>query len=337
MKYVTIKDIAARLSLSVSTVSRALSGDNNISEDTRAKVLSAAEEMGYRPNAAAASLKTGHTRTIGVIVPEMWSEYSIQVIRGIQSILYPNGIKVIIVDSNENPEQEKDNIIMMEKFMVDGIIVGLCSYLHNMDEFRRLQDESMPLVFFGRIPHGLNVSQVLVDDYAKSFFIVEKLILSGRKRICHIHGPERVYNAVDRARGYRDALAKYGIPFDRSLQIDGRIAIDDGARVVDELVASGTDFDAIFAFTEAQAIGALRRLRQIGLQVPEDVAVSCFSGTVLSEVVSPQLTSVEPPMFEIGQTLAEIIMEHIKNPSAEPRTVILNAEIKMRESTGNSE
>ena len=337
MKYVTIKDIAASLSLSVSTVSRARSGDKNIREETRAKVIAAAEEMGYRHNSAAASLKTGHTRTLGIIVPEMWSEYSLQVIRGVQSILYPNGVKVIIADSNEDPAQEKDNIMMMERFMVDGLIVGLCSYLHNMDEFRRLQEENMPLAFFGRIPHGLNVSQVLVDDYAKSFFIVEKLILSGRKNICHIHGPEGVYNAVERARGYRDALAKYSIPRDRSLQIYEGLTRNDGARAVDELVDSKTDFDAIFAFTEAQAIGALQRLRQIGLRVPEDVAVSCFSGTVLSEVVTPQLTSVEPPMFEIGQTLAQLLIEQIKDPSVEPRTVVLNAEIKMRESTGGGE
>ena len=336
MKYVTIKDIAASLSLSVSTVSRALSGDKNIRDETRAKVIAAAEEMGYRHNAAAASLKTGRTSTVGVIVPEMWSEYTIQVIRGIQSILYPYGVKVIIADSNEDPAQEKENIMMMERFMVDGLIVGLCSYLHNMDEFRRLQNDNLPLAFFGRIPHGLEVSQVLVDDYAKSFFIVEKLILSGRRKICHIHGPERVYNAVERARGYRDALAKYNIPFESSLQIYSRITRNDGANAVDQLIDSGTDFDAIFAFTEAQAIGALGRLRQRGLRVPEDVAVSCFSGSVLSEVVTPQLTSVEPPMFEIGQTLAQLLIEQIKNPSAGPRTVVLNAEIKMRESTGDN-
>ena len=137
MKYVTIKDIAASLSLSVSTVSRALSGDKNIRDETRAKVIAAAEEMGYRHNAAAASLKTGRTSTVGVIVPEMWSEYTIQVIRGIQSILYPYGVKVIIADSNEDPAQEKEFIRVVNSVHVDTVVSG-CSCITQKTVFSRI-------------------------------------------------------------------------------------------------------------------------------------------------------------------------------------------------------
>lgn len=334
MSNVTIKDIAAALSLSVSTVSRALSGDRNVSVKTREAVLSAAGEMGYRKNPVAASLKAGKTQTVGVVAPEMWSGYTIQVIRGIQSVLYPLGIRVIIADSGEDPLREEENILMMERFMVDGLIVGLCSYLKNKELYTRLLSQKTPLVFYGRIPHGLDVSQVLVDDYAKSFFMVERMILSGRRRIVHIEGPESIYNSVERARGYRDAMAKYDLPRDPSLRIRTGIGIEDGVRAVDRLLEEKVPFDAIFSFTERPAVGALNRLREHGLRIPEDIAVCSFSGTTYTEAVYPHMTTVAPPMFAMGETAAELIMEKVKDPSSAPRTVILNAEIKMHGSTG---
>jgi len=334
VKHATIKDIANHLSLSVSTVSRALTGDKNVREETRKNILKTAKELGYSPNPVATNLKYGHTNTIGVIVPEMNTMYTIQVIRGIQSVLYENGIKVIVADSNEDPDRERENLQMMEHFMVDGIIISQSSYLKNKDEYLRLQNEEMPMVFYGRIPHGLNVSQVLIDDYAKSFFVVEKMILSGRHKICHILGPKDVYNSTQRGRGYRDAMSKYGLPHGDDMQVYGGLDLDGGSNAVDQLIRRGVDFDGIFAFTDLLAIGAMHRLQELGKKIPEDISISGFSGSMMSTVVNPQLTTVEPPMFAMGQTAANLIMEKIKNPSSDARTVILNAEIMMRGSTG---
>lgn len=334
MSNVTIKDLAAALSLSVSTVSRALSGDRNVSASTREKVLSAAEEMGYRKNPVAASLKAGNTRTVGVVVPEMWSGYTIQMIHGLQEVLYPLGVRVIIADSGEDPAREAENIRMMEGFMVDGLVVGLCSYLENKDLYKRLLSQKTPLAFFGRIPHGLEVSQVLVDDYAKSFFMVERMIRSGRRRIVHLEGPESIYNSLERCRGYRDALTKYGLDRDSSLIRRTGMSIEDGARAIDCLLEDKVSFDAIFSFTERPAVGAMNRLRELGLRIPEDIAVCSFSGTTYTDVVYPRMTTVEPPMYAIGETVAQLLMEKIKDPDSAPRTVVLNAEIKMQGSTG---
>ena len=128
MKHVTIKDIARYLSLSVSTVSRALVDDKNIRKETKEKVLETAQKLGYKPNPVATNLKYGHTNTVGVIVPEMVTPFASRVISGIQDVLYANGIKVIIAESNEKPATEKENLLLMERFMVDGIIISLCSY-----------------------------------------------------------------------------------------------------------------------------------------------------------------------------------------------------------------
>lgn len=337
MKHVTIKDIARYLSLSVSTVSRALVDDKNIRKETKEKVLETAQKLGYKPNPVATNLKYGHTNTVGVIVPEMVTPFASRVISGIQDVLYANGIKVIIAESNENPATEKENLLLMERFMVDGIIISLCSYKTNQEEYLRLQKAEMPMVFYDRIPYGLDVPQVMVDDYMKSFFLIERLIRSGRRHIVHLLGPDDVYNSHERARGYKDALKKFNITFDERLVIQTGLTFEDGKKAADRLAECHLSFDAIFAFTDTLAIGAMNRLRELGRKIPEEVAVASFSGTELSTIVYPQLTTVEPPLFQMGKTAAELILEKIKNPQSPNRTVVLDADIKMRASTAHGE
>ena len=305
MKHVTIKDIAHYLSISVSTVSRALVNDKNIRRETKEKVLEAAKTLGYKPNPVATNLKFGHTNTVGVIVPEMVTPFASRVVNGIQEVLYANGIKVIIAESGEDPEKEKENLQLMERFMVDGIIISLCSYKRNREEYLRLQQAEMPMVFYDRIPYGLDVPQVIVDDYMKAFFLVERLIRSGRKRIVHLQGPDDVYNSIERARGYKDALSKFNIFPDEDMLVKTGLTFEDGKNVADRLVEKNISFDAVFA------------------------------GTELSTIVYPKLTTVEPPLLQMGRTAAELILEKIKNPSSPNRSVVLNAEIRMRASTGN--
>lgn len=335
MKHVTIKDIAHYLSISVSTVSRALVNDKNIRRETKEKVLEAAKTLGYKPNPVATNLKFGHTNTVGVIVPEMVTPFASRVVNGIQEVLYANGIKVIIAESGEDPEKEKENLQLMERFMVDGIIISLCSYKRNSEEYLRLQQAEMPMVFYDRIPYGLDVPQVIVDDYMKAFFLVERLIRSGRKRIVHLQGPDDVYNSIERARGYKDALSKFNIFPDEDMLVKTGLTFEDGKNVADRLVEKNISFDAVFAFTDTLAIGMMNRLRELGKKIPEEIAVASFSGTELSTIVYPKLTTVEPPLLQMGRTAAELILEKIKNPSSPNRSVVLNAEIRMRASTGN--
>lgn len=337
MKHVTIKDIARYLSLSVSTVSRALVDDKNIRKETKEKVLETAQKLGYKPNPVATNLKYGHTNTVGVIVPEMVTPFASRVISGIQDVLYANGIKVIIAESNEKPATEKENLLLMERFMVDGIIISLCSYKTNQEEYLRLQKAEMPMVFYDRIPYGLDVPQVMVDDYMKSFFLIERLIRSGRRHIVHLQGPDDVYNSHERARGYKDALKKFNITIDERLVIQTGLTFEDGRKAADQLAERHLSFDAVFAFTDTLAIGAMNRLRELGRKIPEEVAVASFSGTELSTIVYPQLTTVEPPLFQMGKTAAELILEKIKNPQSPNRTVVLDADIKMRASTAHEE
>lgn len=334
MKHVTIKDIAQSLCISVSTVSRALTDDKNIRRETREAVLREAERLGYRRNPVAMNLKMGRTNTIGVLVPEMHTPYASQVLAGIQRVMYRNSQKVMIAESDENPLRERENLEMMEDFMVDGLIVSLCSYKHNIDTYRRLASEGMAVVFYDRIPHGLDdMPQVMVDDRNDSYFMAEHLLRLGRRRIAYLYGPDDIYNAVERGCGYREAMEKFHV-YDPLLVVGTGMTFADGARAIDNLVRQNISFDAVYAFTDTLAIGAMNRLRELGLRIPEDVMVAGFSGTELSSIVYPQLTTVEPPLIKMGECAATLVLEKLRNPEAENRKIVLHTERKCRASTG---
>lgn len=330
----TIKDIANYLSVSVATVSRALSGDKNIRPETKEKVLEAAKKLNYKSNPIAKDLQSGKSNTIGVIIPEINTPFFLEIIEGVQNVLYAKGMKVIIAQSGEDPEKEKENLRLMESFMIDGIIIGICHKNKNKEEYTRLIDSGIPMVFFDRIPEGMDVTKVVIDDYTKAFFMVEHLIRSGRKRIAHLKAPSYMHSSSERLRGYKDALEKFHIPFDSTLVIEcNGMNFENGRSATITLVEKHIFFDAIFAFTDTIAIGCMKYLYSLNLRIPEDVAIASFSGTKLSEIVHPSLTTVEQPHFEMGQTCAKLILDKINNPSAAPCTITLNAELKLREST----
>ena len=334
MKYVTIKDIARELLVSVSTVSRALNNDASIRKETREKIQAAAKRMGYVPNPVATNLKFGRTKTIGVIVPEMSTPYAALVIDGIQDICYHNNYKVIIASSSEDADKERESLDIMMQFMIDGIIACRCDYNKNIELYQKIQEQHIPLVFYDRISHNIEAPQVIVDDETKAFFLVEHLIRAGRKNIAFIGANfDTVYNAVLRHKGYRAALERYGIEYNPNIVIQTEgLNYSDGAAAVDKLRHEKTD--AIFAFTDTLAIGAMNRLKSMGRNVPRDVAVAGFSGTNLCTIVSPQLTTVEPRQFEMGQRAAELIIKLINNPSLQSNEkVIIDADIIYREST----
>lgn len=334
MKNITIKDIAKELNISIATVSRAISGDKNVRQETKKLVLEAVDKYGYKRNPVAINLKSGRTNTIGVIVPEMKTPFFSSIIEGIQNVMYPRGVKVIIAQSDENTEREKENLLLMESFMVDGIIIGICHKDKNKDEFKRLIKKGLPLVFYDRIPNDIDVSKVIIDDYAKSFFLVEYLIRKGFKKIAHIVAPEYLQSSNIRFKGYRDALAKFKMPYDEQLVVKSLgMSFEDGVIATEQLIRKEIRVEAIFACTDTIAIGAMNYLQDNNIRVPDDIAVAGFSGTVLSKVVRPALTTVEQPLLKMGEMCADVLLEKINDSSIENRTVILDATIEYRAST----
>lgn len=332
MSYATIKDIAKILGISPSTVSRALRAKYNVKEETRNKVLTLAHEMGYTPNQSAVGLRQKRTYTVGIIVPEMITTFFITIINIIQNEIKKKGYKLIIVQSQEDTEIEYNSLLLMEEYRVEAVILSVCHINKNNETYLRLQKKGIQLIFFDRVP-SLPATKIIIDDYKKAFFMVEYLIRLGKKRILHLAGPMHIQNATERAKAYKDALKKFNISYDANLVIDAGISIEDGEQALKNIKSKNIDFDAVFSFTDTLAIGAKNYLQSNGYSIPKDVALAGFSGSILSTIVQPQLTTVEQPLELMAMTIADLVIKKIENPLLEDRTIVLDAEIKFRAST----
>lgn len=236
-KYVTILDIARELGISKSTVSRALSGDtSNVKAATIEKILETAQRMGYHRNELAVNLRKQSTHNIGIIIPEIITSFYMNFVNHVQSILRKEGYKVIIAVSNETPEQERENIQMMEQIRVDGILMSVCDKDKNQDLYNKVIERGIPIVFFDRTLERKQASQVRMDDNIMSFFMVEALIDQGRKHIVHIPGPSYIRNGYDRLVGYREALEKHLIKYDSNYVLPPALSADEGAKVMEDFL-----------------------------------------------------------------------------------------------------
>lgn len=332
---VTIKDIARELKISTSTVSRALADRWDVNPETRKAVLELAEKLNYHPNPISLSLKKQQSMSIGVVVPEFINSFFAEIMMGIQNILEPMGYHMLIMQSGESYENELKNLRALESKMVDGFIISVTQETKNSEYFNHLIENGFPLVFFNRICNEVKAPHVIIDDYRWSFEVVEHLIQEGYKRISHLMGPDNLVLSQKRKEGYIDALKKYNIPIDESLIIPCGIMMERGVLAAYKILEMEEKPDAIFAVNDPIAIGAMKTLQKNGIHIPEDIAIAGFSESQKALIIEPNLTSVEQPTFEIGQTAAELLLEQIKNRYEKPipKCVILEAKLNIREST----
>lgn len=333
-KYITIKDIANELGISKSTVSRALSGDSsNVKAETMQLITETARRMGYHRNEMAVSLRKQSSHNIGIIIPEIVTSFYMTFISHVQAILREHGYNVLIAASNESYVQERENIDMMERCMVDGLLISVCDKDRNADIYRRIMSHGTPMVFFDRTVESIEASQVRLDDYIMSFFMVEQLIRSGCKQIVHIPGPSRIRNGYERLRGYRDALEKFHIAYNPDLVLPPALSAEEGSQVMSNFLAKNIAFDAVFGFTETALLGAKNLMQKRGLHIPEDVCVCCMAGTTLCTLVHPTITAVEQPVEQMAAEACRLLMAKISDSDKQVEDVVLRGEIVEREST----
>lgn len=333
MKRVTIKDIASHLCLSVSTVSRALADDKNIRKETKEKIFAAARELGYVRNVIAANLRTGRSHTVGVLVDQMVSPYAARIIKGINRVMREHGIYVVTCDADNDPSIERDYLNMVKSSFFDGLIVAHCNNADNSGLFKELNDKGLPMVFLRSSLDGLDAPVVCVNSYDKGFFLVDHLVCSGRRRIVNVKGPSLSGEVRDLDKAYVDVMNKFGIPVIAELQLSAGVDMLSGREVADRLIDSGVDFDAVFAINEIVAIGVMNRLMERGVKVPDDVSVAAFTGSMLSEMVYPSMTSVEAPLEDMGRRAAELLVDMINHPGVRHSGIIIDARIRIRQSS----
>lgn len=334
-RYATIKDIAKELNISTSTVSRALADRWDVKPETRAKVLETAERLNYRPNVLAKNLLSQRTGTIGIIIPEFVNSFFPKVIMGIQEVLYKENYRMLITQSSESHEEELANLHLLENSMVEGIIISVTREGSNSEEYQRIINSGIPIVFFNRVCEATEASKVIIDDRTMAFRAVEHLIQSGYKRIAHFSGPVKLQLTTERKAGYLDAFEKYGLPVDESLIIETGVLMEKGIYAMRKLLdSSGSLPDAIFAFNDPIAIGAMKVIKEAGLRIPQDIALVGFSEDVMATIVEPQLTTVLQPMYEMGKQAAILLLEQIRvSKLAKPKTICLEAQLNIRASS----
>ena len=332
MKRVTISDVAKKLNVSKSAVSRALRGDDyNVNKNTKQLILRTAKKMGYIRNELAVNFRMKNSRTIGIIVPESVNFFFMKFINYAQEYLKKEGYRVTLAQCNEDPDTERENLQMMIDYQVEGIIICACHNKKNMDIYKELIKKGMPLVFFDRTVDRIPVSKVKIDDQVMAYFMMEHLIRQGRRRIIHLAGPSYIQNTHERIRAYRDALEKFRIPF--SHIVESGVNMEDGEKSMEAFLQKQIPFDAVFCFTENAALGAKRCLQNNGFSIPDDVAICCVSGTDLSTLVYPSMTSIEQPVQRMAQKSVELVLEKLEHPDTPCREVVLESEMFIREST----
>lgn len=327
-KTITIKDIAAALKLSTSTVSRALRGGYEISEETKKNVLDYAEKINYRPNPIALSLKERRSYSIGVVVCEIANSYFSQAINGIESIAYNSGYNVIITQSNEMYDREVMNVDHLASRSVDGLLISLSSQTSDVSYLKSLHDQGFPIVFFDRVTDEINTHKVIADNFRGAFDAVEHLISLGHRKIAHITNVAHLSVTKERLEGYKAALSKYHIEYQESfvkfcnynegMQKELDIAVD-------QLLNLATPPEAMFVAQDKLSTSCLLALKKNKSELAKQMVISGFSNSNVTGLFDPEIIAVRQPAFEIGQRATELLIQLIesKNPVTEFETKIL--------------
>ena len=333
MKHVTIKDVAKKLNVSISSVSRAFNDKYDIKKETRDRILKVAEEMGYYPNPIAKKLSQNKTFNIGVVVPEFVNEFYSEIVIAIQEVLMSKGYQVLIMQSDENPEQEFKNVMTLIHNMVDGLIIGPTMESKNMDYYLDQHRKGYPIVFMSRVDETLDASKVLFNNKKWSFFATEHLIRQGYKKIYHLSGLKSLSVSNERISGFKKAMEKHQILEENYKVIETGLLPSDGVEVIEDLIYNHDLPEAFFCVNDLVAMGVVMTLKSNGFRVPEDVAIMGFTETRMAELMAPPLSSVKQPTFTIGRKAAELLLKKIENEDSKAETIVVNGELNIRKSS----
>lgn len=331
---VTIKDIAKILNISVSTVSRALRDTYDVNPETKERVLEAASQLNYKPNFNAIGLAKGSTNNIGIIIPFITNYYFSTVITGIQEAAYSQGFNIILFVTNDSSEREINITKNLTISSLDGLLVSVSSGSDSCQHFQELIDEGIPVVFFDRAADNMDTSKVMQDDFNGAFDAVEHLIENGYTKIAHIAGPERLDFTEKRLNGYLAALKKHDLPVKEEWIIFSGFSQDCGEKDTYRLLELEEVPDAVFAVNDRKAIGAMLALKNKNIKIGREIGVIGFTNDPVSTIISPSLTTIAEPAFEIGKMSCELLLQHIKKKAyTHPQEIILPGKLIVREST----
>ncbi len=316
---ITLKYIAEKLGITITTVSKALKDYPDISKDTKKKVNSLAKKLNYQPDSQAVALRGKGSKTIGLIIPEIVHFFFSNVIKGIMDYTESNGYRLLITLSSNSWELEKKQVNLLFGTKVDGILMSLANETKSTKHLEVLSEYEIPLVMFDKVSDKIQCNKVTIDDANGGHVATTHLLRRGCKRIAHIRGPKSPLNSKGRFKGYKKALDEYGINFDPTLVKEcSDVTYEEGYRFGKELMQMPNKPDGIFAVTDQVGVGALNAIKDEGMEVPNEVKIVGFSDSQIAQVSQPPLTTIHQSGYEMGETATKLLINDIelrkKNP-----------------------
>ena len=331
---VTIYDVAKTLNISPSTVSRALKDHPHIKKETKKKIVATAREMGYQRNKFASNLSQKHTNTIGVVVPKLNSYFMATALAGIEKITSDNGYGLVITQSQESWRKEMSCISTLFNNRVDGLLISLAYDTDKLDHFNKLFNKGIPVVFFDRVAECNDCMSVVIDNFKAGYEITRHLIEQGCRSIMHLGGNllRNVYS--ERLRGYKFALTEGGLRFDNELLIVSELNSQAGIDAAQVIMKMKPQPDGLFTANDTSAVAAICELQKAGIRIPADIAVAGFNNEPVSQVVKPNLTTIDYPAREIGEMAAASLINKLNHKEKiGVSTIVLKHKLMVREST----
>ena len=334
-KEITIYDIARQLKVSPATVSRALNNNTSVSAPTKKKVKDLAESLGYRHNLFATSLRLQKTFTIGVILHELNSYFITSVLAGIEKIVRASHYNLIIAHSAENADIEIANAHNLFHKRVDGVIASLSFNTKDLSHFKQFESKNIPVVFFDRVFENSDGAKIIINNFQAGYDATSHLIEQGCKRIAHITSSLTRNVYAERLKGYKQALVDHKIKIDEKLLIVDGLKEEDATRSANRILSLKPLPDGIFITNDFCAAIVMQALKDAGIRIPQDVAVVGFNNDIIGKVVSPKLTTINYPGFEMGQLAARTIIGHLKGlwDMNITSTMVIKSELIIRESS----
>lgn len=335
-RHISLKDLAQKIGVSISTVSRALNNHPDISPEVTKKIQKLAAEMNYTPNPLAMGLLKQATRMIGVIVPDLVTHFYSSIISGIEQVAEEKGYYILIASSNETLQKEIKAVENLLKTRVEGLIVCLSQETKTFEHFDRLINNNIPLVFFDRVCRTDEVPSVVVDNIDAAQKITKHFYKNGFRRIAYIAGPDHLNISQERTRGYLSGLKSCGLDVRPELLEKCNLSAKDAINATSRLLDLPEPPDAIFGINDTVVFAAMKEIKRRGLQIPEDVALVGFTDEFHSTVVDPPLTSITHPTFEIGQEAARLFFNQVEKPDSDPKQVVMKTKLIVRKSSAKT-
>jgi LacI family transcriptional regulator len=331
----TIKEIASRAKVSIGTVSNVITGRTAVSPRRRERVLAAIRALDYQPNHVARSLKLRKTRMLGMVISDITNPFFPQLVRGAEDVALKHGYLLITFNTDDNVEREKQVLLVLRQRRVDGVLLVVAPNPSKDEHIRSLLQSDIPTVYLDRVPTGMEVDSVSVDNVEGSRNCVRHLISLGHRKIAIVTGPPSLQTAAERLQGYREAMHEAGIPTYPELIMEGNFRAEGGYLRGRELLAGTDRPTAVFVCNNMMSLGLLKALVELGLRCPEDIAIAMFDDFPMAEAFRPRMTAVVQPAYSIGYRGAELLIERIERKRADqtPVRIRLSTDLLIRESS----